>query len=528
MSPTSLPDRPSLEHLKKQARSLLRAAQAGEPAALQRFAALPALAKTPLAGSAGERLALHDAQSVVAREHGFPSWNALRDEVEARTLSFESAVDAFVRAATGGAEGRARRLLELHPAIRSASLQAALVLGDVAAVEETLRADPALATASGGAQQWKPLLYVCHTCLDATDPARDADLVTIARRLCALGASPDAEYHWHWHPELPRTVLWAALCGVRRLLLAEALLEAGANPSDGVSLHIAGGTGDLEAVELLHRFGVDVNGRPGGPPPLVYMLSWATDPAGPRWLLAHGADANRSWGPDAEAPLHVAARRWDVAMVELLVGHGADPTRRRGDGRTPHTLAALHGNHDAASWLLAHGAQDELSPVERFVAACSRGDAAGADAILRAHPASRAGLSPGHHRLLDRPAEQGDAAALETMLARGFDPRVPDRDGVTPLHRAAMAGHPAAVRVLLAFGAPVEACDGMFAATPLVWAAEGLGHAQPGTDHVEAARLLLAAGSPPDWTPPQGAPHSERTLDALMELRRAAKRDGRP
>ena len=64
-------------------------------------------------------------------------------------------------------------------------------------------------------------------------------------------------------------------------------------------------------------------------------------------------------------------------MVERLVEHGADVSRRRADGATPHTLAELYGNHDIARWLLAHGAADELSPLERFVAACARGDRAG-------------------------------------------------------------------------------------------------------------------------------------------------------
>ena len=43
--PQELPERPNLEQLKKQAKSLLHAAQAGEAAALQRFAALPAFSK---------------------------------------------------------------------------------------------------------------------------------------------------------------------------------------------------------------------------------------------------------------------------------------------------------------------------------------------------------------------------------------------------------------------------------------------------------------------------------------------------
>jgi len=517
-----LPERPNLEQLKKQAKSLLHAAQTNDAAAIRRFAVLPAFAKMAAAERAALTYALHDAQSVIAREHGFPSWNALREEVEARSLSFEAAVDEFLRCATGGALGRAQRLLALYPHIASANLQTALVLGDAATVDKRLRDRPELATKPGGPQNWEPLLYACHTCMHRDVPARVEGLVTIVRQLCTLGANPNAEYHWNWHPELPRTALWAAICEVRYLPLAEVLLEAGANPTDGVSVHIAGSVGNLAALELLSRFGVNVNGIPGGVPPLVYMMQFARDPAGPRWLLEHGADANLAWGDAGEAPLHVAARRWDIAFVELLVRHGADPLRRRTDGCTPHTLAELSGNHDIATWLLAQGAKDELSELERFVACCARNDRAGAEAMLADHPALRAELRPEHHLMLHRHAECGNARVLETMLACGFDPRVKDKENVTALHRAAMGGHRDAVRVLLAFGATVNALDGMFSAPPLVWAVEGRGHPSPESDHVGVARLLIAAGSPVEWTPPEGAPNPERTLEGLVDLRRAA------
>ncbi len=522
MTPNALPDRPNLEQLKKQAKSLLHAAQAQDPAALQRFAVLPAFADKSAAELSALGLALHDAQSVIARELGFASWNALREEVEARTLSFDAAVEDFIRAATGGARGRAERLLALYPAIASASLYTALVLGDAASVETRLANHPELATRPGGPQNWEPLLYACHTCMHTGAPGRVDGVVAIARRLCSLGANPNAEYHWNWHPELPRTALWAAVCAVSHLPLAEVLLDAGANPTDGVTVHIAGGGGNLAALELLHRFGVDVNGIPGGVPPLVYMMFWSTNPAGPRWLVEHGADPNRAWGHEGEAPLHVAARRWDVPMIELLVEHGADPMRRRSDGRTPHTLAELNGNRDIAARLVAYGAYGELSPVEQFVAACARGDRAAATAILDTRPGLRAELRPEHHLMMHRPAETGQVVVLETMLSCGFDPHVGDKDNVTALHRAAMAGHPEAVRILLKFGADVNALDGMFSATPLIWAVEGQEHAQPGADHIAVARELIAAGSPLEWTPPEGAPGPERTLEGLIELRRAA------
>jgi ankyrin repeat protein len=527
MTSQKLPERANLEQLKKQAKSLLQAAQANDPAALQRFQVLPTLARIPIAELGGVGLALHDAQSVIAREYGFPSWKELREHVEERSLSFTAAVEEFLRCATGGAPARAFRLLARYPAIAGASLWTELVLGDTKGVDAHLQQHPEAARQAGGPQNWEPLLYVCHTCLHRDASDRSDALVMIARGLLGRGANPNAEYDWQWHRELPRTALWASLCVVEHLPLAQALLEGGANPTDGVSMHITAGAGNVAALELLHRFGVNVNGIPSGVPPLRYILGWAANlperTAGIRWLLDHGADPNRSWGELDEAPVHIAAQRWDVPMMELLVRHGADIHRRRADGRTAHTLAELHGNPDVAAWLLLHGAKDERSPLESFISTCAHGDRPHAEAMLHADPNLRRELRIEHHLMMHAPAERGDAKVMATMLACGFDPNVKDNDGVTALHRAAMAGRTEAVRVLLAYGASVNALDGMFSASPLVWASEGWSHdPNTGGDHPAVARLLIAAGSPLTWEPPEKAPSPEGTQEQLIELCRAA------
>jgi hypothetical protein len=515
---SQLPERPNLEQLKKQAKALLQAAQVNDPDALERFRVLPAVSG---------RRALHDAQLVIAREYGFKSWNELREHVEERSLSFTAAVDEFLRCATGSAAARALRLLALHPAIAHASLFTELVLGDASAAEARLRKHPDAATQPGGVQGWEPLLYVCHTCLHRDAPERAEGLVAIARALLASGANPDAQYNFQWHRELPRTALWGALCATAHLPLAEVLLEARANPDDGVSLHINAGGGNLAALELLHRFGVRVEGIPAGVAVLPYILSWAynaTERAtGVRWLLVHGANTKLTWGEAEDAPLHIAARRWDVPMTELLVQHGADIHQRRKDGRTAHTLAELHGNRDVAAWLLAHGAKDELSPLERFISACTRGERERADRMLRADPGLRRELRHEHHLMLQIPAERGDAAVLDTMLACGFDANARDGDGVTALHRAAMSGRSGAVRVLLEHGAAVNVLDGMFAGTPLLWASQGWSHNPDTTaDYIGTARLLIGAGSSLEWVPPPKAPDPERSQEQLIELCRAA------
>ena len=80
------------------------------------------------------------------------------------------------------------------------------------------------------------------------------------------------------------------------------------------------------------------------------------------------------------------------------------------------------------------------------------------------------------------------------------------------------------MRVLLKFGADVNALDGMFAAHAARLGGRGTKQLETacGADYVEVARILIAAGSPLEWTPPDGAPGPERTLEGLAELKQAA------
>jgi hypothetical protein len=75
-----LPKRADLEQLRRQAKQLKRAAEAGEPAALRR---LHAVSKT---------LTLSAAQLALAREYGFPSWGRLKAEVDHRASTASSSL----------------------------------------------------------------------------------------------------------------------------------------------------------------------------------------------------------------------------------------------------------------------------------------------------------------------------------------------------------------------------------------------------------------------------------------------------
>lgn len=522
MTHPRLPERPNLEQLKRQAKDLLRAAKAHDPAALARMRALPAFARDHDDDRLATTMALHDAQSVIARELGFDSWPALVERVEELTLEFGVAVEQFIDAATEVRPERAARLLRLHPRIANANVHTALLLGDAARVESHVAGHPALATDPGGPRRWPPLLYVCHTTLGFGPPARADGLVAVARVLLEHGADPNAQFPW-LHHGVHRPALWAAVAVARLLPLAEVLLEAGADPDDGVTLPIAASGGDVAVLELLRAHGADVN-QPwatDGSPTLYTIMHWSDTPVGVLWLLEHGADADPVWPPTGETPLHVAAWRMGADVVEQLVRRGADVTRKRADGRTPYAVAKLNGNDDVAEWLARHGGATELSEADRLVAACSSHDRATVDAMLRARPALRNEIEPEHYGALYRAAERGDATAVALMVECGFDPNRGDEEiGKTALHAAAMEGWTEVARVLLAHGASVTVRDGEFHAQPLVWAAEGLrSHPSSGRDYAGLGRLLLDAGSPLDWEPT--AEPSQEVVDIITEWRTA-------
>ena len=85
MPTRSLPAWPNLEHLKNQAKDLLKSYRAGHTPALVRFReAIPRLSAMPDDRLARLSLSLRDAQRVVAAEHGFASWSRLRTHIKRR------------------------------------------------------------------------------------------------------------------------------------------------------------------------------------------------------------------------------------------------------------------------------------------------------------------------------------------------------------------------------------------------------------------------------------------------------------
>jgi len=273
-----LPDRPSLEYLKKLAKDRLPELRRADPTA---------------------RLA--DAQRQIARDHGFPSWRALRAEVERRVAA--PSPDRVTRffAAIGAGEG------------------------DL--TERLLAEDPALATARDADGQ-TPLL--------AAVDAHRAALIPILLR---GGADPHAVYAHSAHTPLSWAVTIVALdC-------ARALVAGGVEPD----LYCAAGMGDVARVRAF--FGSDGRLRPRAS--ITGSSRYAADgsrlPCPPETEAEIVADA-----------LYVAARGAQDAAVRELLGRGPDLSFRAFAGATVLHWAYFGGSREVVALLRAAGADPAL------------------------------------------------------------------------------------------------------------------------------------------------------------------------
>ncbi|MGH3228120.1 MAG: ankyrin repeat domain-containing protein, partial [Streptosporangiaceae bacterium] len=173
-----LPARPSLDHLRREARDLLRAAQAGDTAAADRIRAVSATAT------------LASAQLAVAREYGFASWARLKTEVQARTTDLARQADMFCEASIRDWTGRAVRMLAATPELAGYNVATAVILGDVGRVRAEIARDPGLATRVDARTGWTALHAACASKWNQLDPARAEGLVAVARLLLDAGADP--------------------------------------------------------------------------------------------------------------------------------------------------------------------------------------------------------------------------------------------------------------------------------------------------------------------------------------------------
>lgn len=444
-----LPVHPDLEQARRQAKELLQAAKGGEPAALDRLAAVSA------------PLTLAGAQLALARELGQASWAALVREIEARNASIPENVERFLRFSVNMQIGTAARMMQENPALAESGFPAAVVLGDADRVEAELRRDPGAATRVDPGSGWTVLHLACASRFHL-DPARADGLARVVGLLLDAGAAIDAESAGRrcWRPL--ECAVTSANSSRNNEPIIRLLLDRGApvRPETLVaSLYAAGGTWCLE---LLTPFAA------GSPELFTEALVEAVagaDVAAVAILLAAGADADAP-GPDGRSARRRALREGVAATVALLGGGGDDP-------------------------------------VDRLLEAILAGDGDVARSVTAANPGLVNGLEPSDRATLVAAAERGNVAAVGLMLELGFsvDTRREDDERATALHAASWAGSAETVALLVGHGADLYARDKRWESQPLEWALVGSGEAPesaPAPDWVATVTLLLDAGAPLD------------------------------
>jgi ankyrin repeat protein len=490
---TGLPPRPHLEHLRRQARELQRALNAGDATAMARAA--------PYRVGTGATLA--QAQLVLARECGQPSWPALtRAVAEARSVQADDAAadDAFAAAwlklALGHGYERPRPALawaQLHSRSRpggEAGLAVALASGDLVAVQGALPA--ARVNRPIGPLRAAPLVHVAFSGL-ARLPAAQPGLLAVLRWLLQAGADPDTRWASAGSPE-PLPVLYGATAHAGSAAFVQALLDAGAEPNDNESLYHATEQADRGIVAAL----VAAGARWAGTNALFRQLDH-DDLPGLQQALALGADPNELSPSIGQRPLqHAVLRGRALPFLQALHAAGADPaaTDRLGLALAPYALRT--GRRDVLEWLQALGVPGvaALSPAEQLVAACAAADGDAARAVLAAHPGLLQRLDRHALALLPEQAQRGERASVRVMLELGWPVAVKGPWEASALNQAAFRGDAAMVALLLRHGARWHETNGYGGDALGSCLHAGVNEPVPGGDYAEVLRLLLADGAP--------------------------------
>lgn len=464
-----LPDRADFQHLREEAKTLLRELNSSQPSALELAASLdPSLIAS--------RAKLADAQRLIARKYGFASWNQLKEAVEIPQL-----MERFV---TFVNEQRADKLDEL--------------LRNEKAVRDRID---------------EPIFSFDSPALVATGSA------DIARVLLRHGARPSVRSRW-----------WAGGFGALDLASpakVRVLLEFGAQ----FDVWSAAAHGQAERLRELLTDDPRLANAPGGDgrPP----LSFATTVEAAQLLLEFGADPNVRDVDHESTALQYQINRPEIARLLLANGAEPDPfvltqlddadairayIRQHPDagearvGLPPYTTSQSNGGH-IYIWEVGHGRTPYLmaiergksaarevwegvaSPAEKLVAACMAGDSATVATLLDQHPGLGASLPTDLASALPHAAAAGKLEAVRLMLQAGFPIDARGQDTGSALHLACWHGHLEIVRLLLGL-LPLEARDEVHGSTPLGWAAHGsVWCRRPGADYPAIVEALLEAGA---------------------------------
>ena len=334
-----LPSNPNLDHLKYQAKDLLKGHAGRDLGAAQRIREFhPRFLGATDREIFDAKLSLSGAQLAIAREHGFPSWARLKSHIERPTLSDQLN-------------------LPHHERIEDVAFRRAVSLldaGDSAGLRSHLNQHPNLVhqrvVFEGGNYFRNPTLLE----FVAENPVRHGTLphniVGLTTVILDAGVERSA---------LNETLMLVSTGRVPRecrvqLPLIDLLCDHGADPSSALqatALH-----GELEAVNALIGRGARIN------LPVAAALGRMDDFSRllPGLLPTTGKE-------DRHLALALASQFGHVEIVKLLLDAGEDPNRYNPVGGHSHTTplhqAAGEGYDKLARLLVERGARVDLKDV---------------------------------------------------------------------------------------------------------------------------------------------------------------------
>lgn len=453
--PRPLPPHPSLENLKKQAKTLQKKWRDGDASTIARIRAV----HPRYSGYSDDQLRavqprLTDCQLVLAREASFESWPQLKAAVES---SHEDIADQFVEIAClcyddphydhRSFHVRAHEMLVKYPQLAAANIWSAAAAGNASAIRSMLDHVPGLVN-EPGPHGWVPLICACYSRVKPLEPSHSS--LQVATVLLDRGANPNAyTLKKNDPPGSARARRFTALAGVvgggstglanqpphpEWRELAELLLSRGADPGDEQALWI----NQDASLDLLLRHGLKPDAQ-------------ITTESGPITLL--GRELSR------------AAQNGATDRVQLLLADGAR-TDETFQGKIPWQHAMAAGNLEIARMLEKAGAPAvRLSDIERFTSLCLAADDAGAREMLKNAPDL---LDRAPKSMVLKAAGTGRVEAVRAALDLGFDPDYVDE--VTALQSAAGSGKEAIVQLLMERGASLSVRDPFYDGTAVGWA----------------------------------------------------------
>ncbi len=482
-----LPETPSLEFLKKQAKELQRSMPNGR---------------------------LADAQHQLANEYGFASWPKLKTHVLSLRLSpAELLRDAIVASDAARVEELLNGYPELRPKIDEPlpdygfgqhAMFAAVQRSDRATIEVLLRYGADIRKRTDWWAGGFGVLDDCHP--------------SLADFLIERGAVLDA----HSAARLER------VSELRKFIAADPDVVHARGGDGQTPLHYAA---TIEIAELLLASGADLDARDVDHESTAaqYMLRvmqrrhFAKDRRDvARYLVSRGCKTDilmaSALGDAALVRRHLES---DPACIRISVSEEWFPKQNPraggtiyiwtlGSHRTAHIVARDFGHEDIFE-LLMEWTPDDL----KMALACELGDETSFKRYVAAKPDVVKSLSEEDRRKLPNAAQSNNAKAVRLLLEAGWPVDTPGEMGATALHWAGFHGNAEMARDILRFHPDLELKSLEYAGTALSWTIYGSGNGwrRETGDYVGTIRALLDAGA-------SVPPHAEELepSDAVLEV----------